>query len=92
MPVQSSRFSPTLPDQVSQAPSLPSPKLPITFIPEPDFPPYLYWAIADRWGTLRRYEARAVSQRLVVQVPRRLLRGGDVLRVHFKGFTAIYAE
>ncbi len=84
--------NPTPPEQVLQVPSLPSPQPPITFIPEPDFPPYLYWAIADRRGTLRRYEARAVSQRLVVQVPRRLLRGGDVLRVHFKGFTATYAE
>ena len=36
--------------------------------------------------------ARAVAQRLVVQVPRRLLRNGDVLRVHFKGYTASYSE
>jgi serine protease AprX len=28
----------------------------------------------------------------VVQVPRQLLRDGNVLRVHFKGYTATYSE
>ena len=61
-------------------------------LPEPSYPAYLYWSLADRRNVLRRYETRAVTQRLVVQVPRRLLRGGDVLRVHFKGYTATYSE
>jgi serine protease AprX len=60
--------------------------------PDPDFPPYFYWSLADRRGVLRRYEARAVTQRLVVQVPRRLVKNGNVLRVHFKGYTATYSE
>ena len=58
----------------------------------PNYPAYLYWNLADRRGVLRRYETRAVTQRLVVQVPRRLLHGGDVLRVHFKGYTGTYSE
>ena len=57
-----------------------------------NYPAYLYWNLADRRGVLRRYETRAVTQRLVVQVPRRLLRGGDVLQVHFKGYTGFYSE
>ncbi|WP_210515167.1 S8 family serine peptidase [Hymenobacter terricola] len=61
-------------------------------LPEPNYPAYLYWNLADRRGVLHRYETRAVTQRLVVQVPRRLLRGGDVLRVHFKGYTGTYSE
>ena len=65
---------------------------PLNPLPEPNYPAYLYWNLADRRGVLRRYEARAVTQRLVVQVPRRLLRGGDVLRVHFKGYTGTYSE
>ncbi|WP_375419400.1 S8 family serine peptidase [uncultured Hymenobacter sp.] len=58
----------------------------------PSYPPYLYWHLADRRGVLRRYEVRAVSQRLVVQLPRRLLRDGDVWRVHFGGYTGTYSE
>lgn len=69
---------------------LPADEAPLT--PDPDFPPYLYWSLADRRGVLRRYEARAVTQRLVVQVPRRLLQAGNVLKVHFKGYTASYSE
>ena len=65
---------------------------PLSPLPEPNYPAYLYWNLADRRGVLRRYEARAVTQRLVVQVPRRLLRGGDVLCVHFKGYTGTYSE
>jgi serine protease AprX len=64
----------------------------LVLLPEPSYPAYLYWHLADRRGVLRRYETRAVTQRLVVQVPRRLLRNGDVLRVHFKGYTATYSE
>ncbi|GAB3588342.1 S8/S53 family peptidase [Hymenobacter daeguensis] len=65
---------------------------PLAPLPEPNYPAYLYWNLADRRGVLRRYETRAVTQRLVVQVPRRLFRGGDVLKVHFKGYTATYSE
>ena len=43
-------------------------------------------------GVLHRYEVRATTQRLVVQVPRRLARGGNVLRVHYQGYTGQYAE
>lgn len=60
--------------------------------PDPAFPAYLYWNLADPRGVLRRYEVRAVTQRLVLQVPRRLLHRGDVLRVEFKGYTATYSE
>ena len=58
----------------------------------PDYPTRLYWHLADRRGVLRRYEVRAVLQRLVVQLPRRLVRGGDVLRVHYRGYTGQYSE
>ena len=34
----------------------------------------------------------AVAQRVVLQLPRRLLRGGDVLRVHYQGYTGEYTE
>ncbi len=75
------REQPVAPDHDALAP-----------LPEPNYPAYFYWTIADRRGVLRRYETRAVTQRLVVQVPRRLLRGGDVLRVHFKDYTGTYSE
>ncbi|MBD2768304.1 S8 family serine peptidase [Hymenobacter sp. BT664] len=65
---------------------------PLAPLPEPNYPAYLYWNLANRRGVLRRYETRAVIQRVVVQVPRRLLRGGDVLQVYFKGYTARYSE
>ncbi|MEJ7667029.1 MAG: S8 family serine peptidase [Hymenobacter sp.] len=55
--------------------------------PYPTYPARLYWHLANARGVLHRYEVRAVSQRLVVQVPRRLARGGDVLRVHYQGYT-----
>ena len=61
-------------------------------LPAPNYPAYLYWSLADPRGVLRRYETRAVTQRLVVQVPRRLLRGGNLLRVYFKGYTGTYSE
>ncbi|GAA4041736.1 hypothetical protein GCM10022409_29690 [Hymenobacter glaciei] len=76
---------------VGQEKPLPADAPPLV-LPEPNYPAYLYWNLADRRGVLRRYETRAVTQRLVVQVPRRLLRNGDVLRVHFKGYTATYSE
>ncbi|WP_426059360.1 S8 family serine peptidase [Hymenobacter sp. B1770] len=65
---------------------------PLAPLPEPHYPAYLYWNLADRRGVLRRYETRAVTQRLVVQVPRRLLQKGDVLKVYFKGYTGTYSE
>src|SRR6476661_648268 len=65
---------------------------PVPLLPDPDYPAYLFWSQADRNGVLRRYETRAVVQRLVVQVPRRLLQPGDVLRVHYKGYTGTYSE
>ncbi len=77
---------------VGQEQPAPADAPPLLLLPEPSYPAYLYWHLADRRGVLRRYETRAVSQRLVVQVPRRLLRNGDVLRVHFKGYTATYSE
>ena len=77
---------------VGQENPMPANAAPLVLLPEPSYPAYLYWSLADRRGVLRRYETRAVTQRLVVQVPRRLLRDGDVLRVHFKGYTATYSE
>ena len=58
----------------------------------PDYPAYLYWHLANPRGVLYRYEVRGVSQRLVVQLPRRLLRRGDVWRVHYLGYTGSYSE
>ena len=58
----------------------------------PDYPLYLYWHLADPRGVLHRYETRAVTQRLVLQVPRHLVRNGEVLRVHFRGYTGTYSE
>jgi serine protease AprX len=69
-------------------PTGPSPALP----PYPAYPARLYWHLADARGVLHRYEVRAATQRLVVQVPRRLARGGDVLRVYYQGYTGQYAE
>ena len=81
--------SPTVPPVGHEQPQPPADGPPLAV---PNYPAYLYWNLADRRGVLRRYETRAVTQRLVVQVPRRLLRGGDVLRVHFKGYTGTYSE
>ncbi|QKG52601.1 S8 family serine peptidase [Hymenobacter sp. BRD67] len=58
----------------------------------PAYPPHLYWHLANARGVLHRYEVRATTQRLVVQVPRRLTRGGNVLRVYYQGFTGEYHE
>jgi serine protease AprX len=41
---------------------------------------------------LHRYEVRAVAQRVLLQLPRRLVRSGNVLRVHYQGYTGEYAE
>jgi serine protease AprX len=60
--------------------------------PQAVYPPRLYWHLANRRGVLRRYEVRAVAQRVVLQLPRRLARRGDVLRVHFQGYTGEYSE
>lgn len=76
-----------VPDVGREQPLPPGPAL-----PEPNYPACLYWNLADARGVLHRYETRAVTQRLVVQVPRRLLRGGNMLRVHFKGYTGTYSE
>jgi serine protease AprX len=67
----------------SDSPALPSPAT---------YPLRLYWHLANRRGVLHRYEVRAVAQRVVLQLPRRLLKGGTVLRVSFRGYTGEYAE
>jgi len=70
------------------APAEAAPALP----PYPVYPARLYWHLANAHGVLHRYEVRAVTQRLVVQVPRRLARAGSVLRVYYQGYTGQYAE
>jgi hypothetical protein len=67
----------------SDGPALPAPAA---------YPPRLFWHLANRQGVLHRYEVRAVAQRAVLQVPRRLLKGGTVLRVSFQGYTGEYSE
>ncbi|TDN39522.1 hypothetical protein A8B98_20050 [Hymenobacter sp. UV11] len=74
--------------QEQPAPTDAAPALP----PYPSYPARLYWHLADARGVLHRYEVRATTQRLVVQVPRRLARGGNVLRVYYQGYTGQYAE
>ena len=80
-----------VPDVGHEQPGTPRP-VPLASLPEPNYPPYLYWNLTDRRGVLHRYETRAVSQRLVLQVPRRLVQQGEVLRVYFKGYTGTYSE
>jgi len=71
--------------------TVPTPEAPAEDEPVPTEPPhYLYWHIADARGALRRYEVRDVTQRAVLEVPLRLLLPGDVLRVHYRGFTQTY--
>ncbi|MVN75569.1 S8 family serine peptidase [Hymenobacter sp. HMF4947] len=70
------------------APAEAGPALP----PYPAYPARLYWHLANSRGVLSRYEVRAATQRLVVQVPRRLARGGNVLRVYYQGYTGQYVE
>ncbi len=74
--------------QEQAAPADAVPALPAS----PTYPARLYWHLANARGVLHRYEVRAATQRLVVQVPRRLARGGNVLRVHYQGYTGQYAE
>ena len=74
--------------QEQPAPADAAPALP----PYPSYPARLYWHLANARGVLHRYEVRATTQRLVVQVPRRLTRGGNVLRVYYQGYTGQYAE
>ena len=74
--------------QEQPAPADAAPALP----PYPSYPARLYWHLANARGVLHRYEVRAATQRLVVQVPRRLARGGNVLRVYYQGYTGQYAE
>jgi len=71
------------PAPVGEVPALP---------PTPAYPARLYWHLADARGVLHRYEVRATTQRLVVQVPRRLVRTGNVLRVYYQGYTGQYGE
>jgi len=61
-------------------------------LPPAAYPPRLYWHLANRRGVLHRYEVRAVAQRVMLQLPRRMLRGGTVLRVHYQGYTGEYSE
>ncbi|NML64199.1 S8 family serine peptidase [Hymenobacter sp. RP-2-7] len=74
--------------QEQAAPADAAPALP----PYPSYPARLYWHLASARGVLRRYEVRAATQRLVLQLPRRLARGGDVLRVYYQGYTGTYSE
>jgi serine protease AprX len=61
-------------------------------LPPAAYPTRLYWHLSNRRGVLHRYEVRAVAQRVVLQLPRRMLRSGDVLRVHYEGYTGEYSE
>ncbi|TGD80495.1 S8 family serine peptidase [Hymenobacter wooponensis] len=73
------------------------PHQPSSNTPDPDpvlgpgHPDYLYWQIVDAAGVVRRYQVLEVSQRAVLRVPLRRLRPGDVLRVHYRGFTQVYS-
>ena len=87
--------SPTPPSPASVAPvgqEQPSPTDGPALPPTPTYPLHLYWHLANRRGVLHRYEVRAVAQRLMLQLPRRLVQGGNVLRVHFQGYTGDYSE
>gem|GEM_PF-701288 len=74
--------------QEKPAPAEAAPALP----PYPPYPARLYWHLANARGVLHRYEVRAATQRLVLQLPRRLARHGSVLRVFYQGYTGTYAE
>ncbi len=84
-PTQPTSVAPVGQEQpaTSDGPPLPAPAA---------YPPRLYWHLANSRGVLHRYEVRAVAQRAVLQLPRRLLRGGTVLRVSFQGYTGEYTE
>jgi hypothetical protein len=68
------------------APNTPDPDPVVGPVP----PDYLYWQIVDSTGVVRRYQVLEVSQRAVLRVPLERLRPGDVLRVHYRGFTQVY--
>ncbi|OON70057.1 S8 family serine peptidase [Hymenobacter sp. CRA2] len=51
------------------------------------YPDYCYWHLADARGRLRRYEVLEVSQRAVLRLPAGSWSPGDVLRVHYRGYT-----
>ncbi|MCC3157021.1 S8 family serine peptidase [Hymenobacter sp. 15J16-1T3B] len=87
---ESSRNAPPVPrpgrersSTARPAPS-PAPGLPLP-LPYPD---YCYWHLADARGRLRRYEVLEVSQRAVLRLPAGSWQPGDVLRVHYRGYTA----
>ncbi|WP_165821990.1 S8 family serine peptidase [Hymenobacter edaphi] len=87
---ESSRNAPPVPragrersSAVRPTPS-PAPGLPLP-LPYPD---YCYWHLADACGRLRRYEVLEVSQRAVLRLPAGSWQPGDVLRVHYRGYTA----
>lgn len=73
------RSSSSRPGPASTTPALPLP-LP--------YPGYCYWHLADGRGRLRRYEVLEVSQRAVLRLPAGSWQPGDVLRVHYRGYTA----
>lgn len=87
---ESSRTAPPVPrpggrERSSAArPVAPAPALPLP-LPYPD---YCYWHLADGRGRLRRYEVLEVSQRAVLRLPAGSWTPGDVLRVHYRGYTA----
>ncbi|RTQ52564.1 hypothetical protein EJV47_06010 [Hymenobacter gummosus] len=54
------------------------------------YPDYCYWHLADARGRLRRYEVLEVSQRAVLRLPAGSWSSGDLLRVHYRGYTAEY--
>ncbi|KUG07672.1 S8 family serine peptidase [Solirubrum puertoriconensis] len=58
-------------------------------LPPPN-PQYCYWQLADAKGHLRRYEVLEVSQRAVLQLPTGTWQPGDLLRVHYRGYTLNY--
>ncbi len=53
-------------------------------------PEYLYWHIVNKRGVLRRYEVVEVSQRVILRLSLERLQPGDVLRVHYRGYTQSY--
>ncbi|WP_324670796.1 S8 family serine peptidase [Hymenobacter sp. GOD-10R] len=55
-------------------------------------PNYLYWHLANKQGVLRSYEVRDVTQRAVLRIPLRLLQPGDLVRVHYRGYTQSYLQ
>lgn len=75
-----------LPDRGRATSSASAPAQPLP-LPYPD---YCYWHLADARGRLRRYEVLEVSQRAVLRLPAGSWSPGDVLRVHYRGYTTEY--